>query len=130
LWPGRLAAVSELERLSDKARALRLGQAGSVQLWADANRAIAHVGHAVSTDRMAGQPTDPNDATIWTIADGLEVLLVAWWVRLRAGPTFPLIICMEPRDYTALDGASIDQDMLAQAHRLADEFLRDVGIIQ
>jgi hypothetical protein len=74
-----------LERLSDKARELRLGQAGNPQLWADANRAILHVGYAVSTDRIAGAPAEPGDATIWTIAGDLDVLLTVWWVRLKPG---------------------------------------------
>jgi hypothetical protein len=132
-YPARLAAASELERLSEKARTLRLGQAGSVRLWAEANRAIAHVGHAVSSDRMAGRPTTPGDATVWTIAGGTDVLLVAWWVRLRPGstfpaPTYPLIICMEPEDYVALDESTIGDDMVAEAHALAAEFLKAAGL--
>ena len=77
-YPARLASVSDFERLSNKARELRLGQAGNPQLWADANRAILHVGYAVSTDRMAGAPAEPGDATIWTIGGDLDVLLTVW----------------------------------------------------
>jgi hypothetical protein len=131
--PARLASVSELERLSDKARELRLGQAGNPRLWADANRAILHVGYAVSTDRMAGAPTEPGDATVWTIANELDVLLTVWWVRLKPGsissaPVFPVLITMQPNDYTALDQAVIDEAMLDEAHTLAAAFLKDAGL--
>jgi hypothetical protein len=132
-YPARLASVSELERLSDKARELRLGQAGNPQLWADAIRAIPHVGYAVSTDRMAGVPAEPGDATVWTIAGDLDVLLVVWWIRLRAdsiapAPVFPILITMQPDDYVGLDETVIDEAMLAEAHTLAGEFLRDAGL--
>jgi hypothetical protein len=131
-YPARLASVPELERLSDKARELRLGQAGNPRLWADAIREIRHVGYAVSADRMAGAPAEPGDATIWTIAHGLDVLLVAWWVRVRSDsiasePIFPILITMQPDDYMALDETEIDEDMLVQAHVLAAEFLKDAG---
>jgi hypothetical protein len=130
--PARLASVTELERLSDKARELRLGQAGSQQLWADAVRAIPHVGCAVSTDRMAGLPAEPGDVTVWTIAGNLDVLLVVWWIRLRADsiaptPVFPILITIQPDDYDALDETVIDDGMLAEAHTIAGEFLRDAG---
>lgn len=131
-YPARLASVSELERLSDKARELRLGQAGNPRLWADAIRAIPHVGYAVSTDRMTGLPAEPGDATVWTIAGDLDVLLVVWWIRLRAdsiapAPVFPILITIQPDDYVALDETVIDEAMLAEAHTLAGEFLRDAG---
>jgi hypothetical protein len=132
-YPARLASVSELERLSDKARELRLGQAGNPRLWADANRAIPHVGYAVSTDRMAGRPAEPGAATVWTIAGDLDVLLVVWWIRLRPGsvaaaPVFPILITIQPDDYAALDETVIDEIMLAEAHALGGEFLRDAGL--
>lgn len=132
-YPARLASVSQLEGLSDKTRELRLGQAGNPRLWADANRAILHVGYAVSTDRMAGKATDPGDATIWTIAGDLDVLLTVWWVRLKPGstsptPVFPILITMQPDDYTALDHGEIDEAMLTEAHALAADFLRDAGL--
>jgi hypothetical protein len=134
-YPARLASVSELERLSDKARELRLGQAGNPRLWADAIRAVRHVGYAVSADRMAGDPAEPGDATVWTIAGGkLDVLLVVWWIRLRSdsiapAPVLPILITMQPDDYVALDETVIDEAMLAEAHTLAREFLRDAGQI-
>jgi hypothetical protein len=132
-YPARLASVSELELLSDKARELGLGQAGNPRLWADANRAIAHVGYAVSTDRMAGAPAEPGDVTIWTIANGLDVLLTVLWVRLKPGsiwpaPVFVILITMQPDDWTALDHTVIDEAMLHEAHTLAAEFLRDAGL--
>jgi hypothetical protein len=132
-YPARLASVSKLERLSDKARELRLGQAGNTRLWADANRAILHVGYAVSADRMAGAPAEPGDATIWTIAGDLDVLLTVWWIRLKPGssspaPVFPIVITMQPDDYTAFDQTVIEEAMLAEAHTLAAEFLRDASL--
>lgn len=122
-----------MERLSDKARELRLGQAGNPRLWADAIQAIPHVGYAVSTDRMAGIPAEPGDATVWTIAGDLDVLLVVWWIRLRAdsiaaAPVFPILITMQPDDYAALEETVIDEAMLAEAHTLAGDFLRDAAL--
>lgn len=132
-YPARLASVSQLERLSDKARELRLGQAGNPRFWADANRAIPHVGCAISTDRMAGVPAEPGDAAVWTIAGELDVLLVVWWIRLRPGsiapaPVFPILITVQPDDYVVLDETLIGEAMLAEAHTLAGEFLRDAGL--
>jgi hypothetical protein len=133
-YPARLASVSELEHLSDKARELRLGQAGNPRLWADAIRDIRHVGYAVSADCMAGRPAEPGDATVWTIAGDHDVVLVVWWLRLRSNsiaraPVFPILITMLLDDYVALDETVIDDEaMLAEAHALAGEFLRDAGL--
>ena len=83
---------------------------------------------------MAGAITQAGDATVWTIADGVDVLLTVWWVRLKPGsislaPVFPILITMQPDDYTALDHAAIDENMLAEAHKLAADFLRDAGLL-
>ena len=126
-YAARAASVSELERLSDKARELRLGQAGNPRLWEDANRAIFHVGYAVSAERMAGTPAEPGDATIWTIAGGLDVLLTVWWVRLKPGsvsraPVFPILITMQPDDYSALDQAVIDEQCSTRRTRSLLDF--------
>lgn len=129
---GRLASIAELEAFSDKARELQLGQAGNHHLWSQANRAIQHVGHAVSTDRMAGRPVGPDDVTVWTIEGGVDVVLVAWFIRLRPDtsepdPVFAFLITMTPDDYRALGPAMVDSEMIKTAHRLAEEFLNAAG---
>jgi hypothetical protein len=131
--PARLASVSDLERLSEKARKLRLGQAGNPRLWGDANRAILHVGYAVSTERMRGRPVKPGDATVWTLGDGHDVLLTVWWVRLKPGsiakaPVFPILITMQAEDFTAFDHTAVNEAMVAEAQTLAAEFLTDAGL--
>jgi hypothetical protein len=55
-YPARRASASDLERSEHEARDLGFGSAGSAQLWADANRAVVHIGCAVSQDLMAGKP--------------------------------------------------------------------------
>jgi hypothetical protein len=127
--PARVASIHDLERLSDKAREQRLGQAGNPRLWADANRAILHLGYAVSTDSQAAL----GEATVWTIAGGIDVLLTVWWVRLKPDSVsphtlFPILITMQPDDYQALDHGAINDAMLAEADALAADFLRDAGV--
>jgi hypothetical protein len=94
---------------------------------------MAHVGYAVSAERMAGLQVAQGERTVWPLTNGQEALVVAWWVRMRPdstvpAPVFPLIICMTPGDYTALDQTAIDEAMLAEAHELAAEFLTAAGL--
>lgn len=133
-YPARRASITELERLSTKARDLGLGSAGSAQLWADANRAVMHTGYAVSKDLMAGKPdASAAEGTAWTISSGREVLLTVWWIRLKRTPvtsreTFAALITMEPEDYVALQSNGIVAEQLAEAHHVAGQFLRDAGL--
>jgi hypothetical protein len=103
-------------------------------LWAAANRAVMHTGYAVSKDLMDGKPhASAGEGTAWTIRTGHEVLLTVWWIRLKRTPvtsrdTFAALITMEPEDYVALQTGSIAAEQLAEAHRVAGQFLRDVGL--
>jgi hypothetical protein len=103
-------------------------------LWAEANRAVMHTGYAVSKDLMDGKPdASAGEGTVWTISTGHEVLLTVWWIRLKRTPvtsrdTFAALITMEPEDYVALRSGSIAAEQLAEAHHVAGQFLRDVGL--
>ena len=126
-YPAKFADASALGRLNEKARTLGLGSEVPGRLFDDANRAVLHVGHAVSTDRMAGQDVPLGDATLWTVSGDREVLLVVWWIRLRAGPIVAMVVCVEPDDFQALDDTVIGQDMLDRAHEIAGEWLTAAG---
>lgn len=81
---------------------------------------------------MTGQSANPNDVTVWTIEGGIDVVLVAWFIRLRPDasepdPVFAFLITMQPEDYSALEPATIDGEMLKTAHLLAEEFLEATG---
>ena len=133
-YPARQASTTELERLSDLARELGLGSAGNPRLWADSNRAVLHVGYAVSKDLMAEDPdADRTEGTVWTLASGHDVLLAVWWVRLKKTPVtsasvFPILITMQPEEYVKLTPCQIGGSQVAEAQRLAADFLKDAGL--
>jgi hypothetical protein len=133
-YPARQASITELEGLSDLARELGLGSAGNPRLWADANRAVLHVGYAVSKDLMTQEPgANRTESTVWTLASGHDVLLTAWWVRLKktpvtSAPVFSILITMPPEEYVKLTPCQISGNQVAEAQQLAAEFLKAAGL--
>jgi hypothetical protein len=133
-YPARQASTTELEHLSDLARELGLGSAGNPRLWAESNRAVLHVGYAVSKDLIAQEPdANTTESTVWTLASGYDVLLTVWWVRLKktpvtSAPVFPILITLQPEEYAKLTRCQIGGDQVAEAQRLADDFLKAAGL--
>ena len=129
-FPARLAAASTLLRISEHARSNKLGQGIRPEFFDLVNHAVMHVGHAVSTDRIAGHEVQPGDVTVWTLEDGVDVLLVVWFFLMKAGTAVPMLITMEPEQYAALDHGSISAEWLGKAHERASEFVRAVSAQQ
>ena len=92
------------------------------------------MGYAVSKDLMTHKPdADHTDSTVWTLTSGHDVLLTVWWIRLKktpvtSAPVFPILITMQPEEYGKLTHCQIDSNLVAEAQRLAADFLKAAGL--
>jgi hypothetical protein len=109
--------TTTLRRINEKARTVGYGPTALPRLFEDANRALLHVAHAVSFDRMQGRESPLTDATVWN-RGGVDVLLVVWWVRLLDGETVALAIGAQPSDFLPLESTVIGEAMLERAHEM------------
>jgi hypothetical protein len=116
-FPAKFVDTTTLRRINEKARTVGYGPAALPRLFEDAHRALLHVGHAVSFDRMQGRESPLTDATVWN-RGGVDVLLVVWWVRLPDGETVALAIGTQPSDFLPLESTVIGEAMLERAYEM------------
>jgi hypothetical protein len=121
-YPAKLADTATLARINEKSRERGQGPKVLPRLFEDANRALLHVGHAVSLERMEGREVALDEVSVWKV-DDVEVLFVVWWVRLPAGRTVAVEIGTQAADFLALESTVIGEAMLERAHELAREWL-------